>query len=247
MIKQKLLPLLLLCICVSCSSQSKKIPIAIQLDTINTTADLTKYKLPSFTFEYDDDARLIKMIDSIKKRDTYRVRELLFTYDKNGRLQQYTYTINGELDDGHTVTYDNNTVTMASMNKIGGYTHTFELDRSNKIIKGKSIHTNAYFNSSIAPNYYDDGSIKKGGDFSYIYSDDKGVFANVHMEPWCRVFFEKLITLSLQKRNVTTRTTYKSSDNSVYATKNYEYEIENNYPTKLLNGKVVYKVIYKND
>lgn len=232
--------------CSKSAGQNKKIPISILFDSINSDREGKKYELPAFYFEYDNESRLIKMTDSVKKKSKFRVRELLFVYDKKGKLTNYSYQINGELEKGHNITYENNKVIMTSVKKIG-YKHIMVLDKFNKAVSVKSTHTNAYFNSSSKPTYYDDGNVKKAGNYTYMYRKEKGVFSNVNMEPWCRLFFDKLITLSLQKRNVSERKTYQNRKSDDYSTKSYEYEIKANHPSKLVNGKIIYTVSYLND
>lgn len=227
----------------SCS-QTRKIPISIEIDTLRKDTlkmNLNKYHI-SYNFKYDKNNRLIKMIDSTKKGSKIIIQELELTYNKgNGKLKNYTYKKNTEVIH-HDISYVNNKVILKPENNKGTE-FTFTLDKFGKAIKIERLSkTNSFFNSIITPIYYDNENIKQIGNWMFEYNRSKGMFADVNMEPWLRLYFFRLLirtNLNFSKNLI------KELNKKPYSKTKFVYEITNDYPSKIIYPVFVYKVNYK--
>lgn len=227
----------LLCSLSSFKSQTIKLPKTIKIDTI--IEDYSKY-LISYNFEYNNKNQLLKIIDSTKDKDKIIVQEMNFKYNNEGRLLEYTHKKKSSITH-YEMVYEKNKIVMfpnkSSYNKL-----TILLDDSQKAIEIREVNEeNSYFNGISYPVYDENGNLEKLKSAKFEYGVSKGIFSDINMDSWLRIFLSNQFSSAFMNfsKNILIK---RSKENSFKM--NLIYVIENDYPIKIINPLITYKVEY---
>lgn len=227
----------LICSLLSFKSQTIRLPKTIKIDTISN--DYSKY-LISYNFEYNNKNQLLKIIDSTKDKEKIIIQEINFKYNNDGRLVEYTHKKKSSIAH-YKIVYENNKIVMFpnkdSYNKL-----TILLDDSEKAIEIREVNEeNSYFNGISYPVYNENGNLEELKKTKFEYGVSKGIFSDINMDSWFRIYLSNQFPSAFMNfsKNILTK---RSKENSFKM--NLQYVIENNYPIKIINPLITYKVEY---
>ena len=237
MLLKKILFIFMIASISSCGSRIIKLPKTIRIDTIKR--DYSEYRI-SYNFEYNNKNQLVTIIDSTKKREKIIIQELCFNYNKNdGKLKSYIYKTNTDTIQ-YEIVYDINTINMFPK-KGSNLEYLITLNNSDNALEIKSVDkANSYYNSITKPIYYKNGNLKQMNKTKFKFSNSKGIFSDINMEPWARLYFSHLVK---QRLNFSKNLLIMLSKGEKFKA-NYKYVIQKKYPIRIIHPLITYKIAY---